>query len=104
MLDAHLRRIKEVNPGPNAAVHLRSEGARRDADAANRALTENTNVDSLHGVLFTIKDSFETAGIISTSGTTGRRDYVPDRNATVVTRLREAGAICWPRPTYPRLR
>jgi amidase len=41
----------------------------------------------------TIKDSFDTEGVVSTAGTMGRKDYVADRDATVVARVREAGAI-----------
>src|SRR5260370_9224080 len=48
---------------------------------------------ALHGVHITIKDSFETAGIVSTGGTLGRKDFIPPRDATVVARVRAAGAI-----------
>jgi amidase len=41
----------------------------------------------------TIKDSFDTAGVVSTWGTPGRVNTVPDRDATVVARLKAAGAI-----------
>ena len=42
---------------------------------------------------FTIKDSLDTAGVVTTAGTAGWRDRVPDRDATVVARLRDAGGI-----------
>src|ERR1700741_5572124 len=47
----------------------------------------------LHGVAFTVKDSFDTAGVVSTGGTLGRKDYVPGKDAPVVARVRAAGAI-----------
>ena len=47
----------------------------------------------LHGVPFTIKDSLDTAGVITTAGTVGWADRVPDRDATVVARLKAAGGI-----------
>jgi len=47
----------------------------------------------LHGVPFTVKDSFDTAGLVSTGGTLGRKDFVPGADATVVARARAAGAI-----------
>ena len=47
----------------------------------------------LHGVPFTIKDSLDTAGVVTTAGTVGWRDRVPERDATVVARLRAAGGI-----------
>ena len=48
---------------------------------------------ALHGVPFTVKDSFDTAGVVSTGGTLGRKEYVPGKDATVVARVRAAGAI-----------
>ena len=47
----------------------------------------------LHGVPFTIKDSMDTAGVVTTAGTIGWRERIPDRDATVVARLRAAGGI-----------
>ena len=47
----------------------------------------------LHGVPFTIKDSIDTAGLVTTAGSVGWRDRVPERDATVVARLKRAGAI-----------
>ena len=47
----------------------------------------------LHGLPFTIKDSFDTAGVVTTAGSVGWRDRVPADDATVVARLRRAGAI-----------
>ena len=47
----------------------------------------------LHGVPFTIKDSFDTEGVLSTGGTLGRKGYIPGKDATVVARVRKAGGI-----------
>ena len=57
----------------------------------------------LHGVPITIKDNLDTAGIISTGGTKGRKAFVPARDATVVTRLRGAGAILLGKSNTPEL-
>ena len=57
----------------------------------------------LHGVPITIKDNLDTAGIISTGGTKGRKAFVPTRDATVVTRLRGAGAILLGKSNTPEL-
>ncbi len=51
----------------------------------------------------TIKDSFDTEGVVSTGGTLGRRSYIPDRDATVVARLRRAGAILLGKTNTPEL-
>jgi len=54
-------------------------------------------------VPITIKDNLDTAGIISTGGTKGRKAFVPARDATVVTRLRGAGAILLGKSNTPEL-
>ena len=51
----------------------------------------------------TIKDNLDTAGIISTGGTKGRKAFVPAPDATVVTRLRGAGAILLGKSNTPEL-
>lgn len=88
-----LDRIEEVNPKINAVVQVARERALMEAMAADRAIAAGKDLGPLHGVPMTIKDSFETAGIISTAGTLGRKNYMPGKDATVVDRLREAGAI-----------
>ena len=93
VVDAYLERIEAVNPKLNAVVALRADEARREADAADRALAKGEVAGPLHGVPMTIKDSFDTAGLVSTWGTPGRAGHVPREDATVVARLRAAGAI-----------
>ena len=93
VVDSFLDRIKEVNPKLNAVVRLAEKTARDEALEADEALRRGEIPGPLHGVPITIKDSFDTAGLISTGGTKGRSHYVPSRDATVVSRLRSAGAI-----------
>ena len=88
-----LNRIEKVNPSLNAVVQLSAESAYEQALKADNALARGDLFGPLHGVPMTIKDSFDTEGLISTGGTKGRRDFVPSRDATVVRRLRAAGAI-----------
>src|SRR5262249_47745658 len=57
----------------------------------------------LHGVPMTIKDSFDTAGVISTAGTKGRANFVPTQDAIAVARLRRAGAILLGKTNTPEL-
>jgi len=91
-VEAHLRRIEAVNGRLNAVVRLVDQApelaARADAELRNGTLR-----GPLHGVPITIKDSLDTAGTITTAGTVGWRDRLPERDATVVARLRAAGAI-----------
>jgi amidase len=90
---AYLDRIEKVNGALNAVVTLCAERALEEARAADSALASGRLFGALHGVPFTIKDSLETAGVVSTAGTLGRESYVPGVDATVVARLRAAGAI-----------
>jgi amidase len=91
-VDACLARIEDVNPRINAVVRL-TEDARERARDADRMLAEGDVGRPLLGVPFTLKDSLDTAGVVTTAGTRGWRDRVPTRDATVVARLKTAGAI-----------
>jgi amidase len=103
IVEAFLARIEEVNPALNAVVALRAEEARAEAERADAALARGDSWGALHGVPMTIKDSLDTAGMISTGGTLGRADFVPDRDATVVRRLKNAGAILLGKTNTPEL-
>jgi Asp-tRNA(Asn)/Glu-tRNA(Gln) amidotransferase A subunit family amidase len=86
-------RIDAVNPMINAVVMQCRERALAEAAEADAMLAEGKLKGPLHGVPFTIKDSFDTAGVISTGGTLGRKDFIPGKDATVVARARAAGGI-----------
>ncbi|MDR3415104.1 MAG: amidase [Nevskia sp.] len=86
-------RIDEVNPKINAVVAVCRERALAEAKAADEALASGKLLGPLHGVPFTIKDSFDTEGVVSTGGTLGRKGFVPGKDATVVARVRKAGGI-----------
>ena len=100
---AHLARIEEVTPKLNAVVELASERALLEARNADAALARGDASGALHGVPMTIKDSFDTEGVVTTGGTQGRADFVPERDATVVARLRRAGAILLGKTNTPEL-
>ncbi len=100
---ACLERIEEVNPSINAVVALRAEEAVAEARAADAAVAAGEELGPLHGVPMTIKDAYEVAGIVSTGGTLGRRDFVPTEDATVVARLRGAGAIVLGKTNLPEI-
>jgi amidase len=93
VVEAHLRRIAQVNPPLNAVVQLAAEQALDDARAADRALAQGQPTGPLHGVPFTVKDWIDTAGLPCTGGGLRFRDRVPAQDATVVARMRQAGAI-----------
>src|SRR5215212_6984681 len=90
--EAHLDQIARLNPELNAIVTLAPDVLER-ARAAELAVMRGAGVGALHGVPLTIKDTIETAGIRTTSGSKMRIDYVPQADAPAVARLKAAGAI-----------
>ncbi len=103
LVNAHLARIAEVNPSLNAVAALCGERARAEAQAADRAVARGEALGPLHGTPFTLKDSHDTAEVVSTGGTLGRKSYVPAADSTVAARLRAAGAILLGKTTCPEL-
>jgi amidase len=93
VVDAHLRRIEDVNGSINAVVQLDAERALDRAGAADAALQRGELVGPLHGVPFTAKDNIEAAAIEMAIGAPERIGTVPSADATVVARMRAAGAI-----------
>ena len=101
VVDACLARIEQVNPRLNAVVRL-TDDARERASEADTERAKGIVRGPLHGVPFTIKDSLDTAGVVTAAGTVGWRDRVPTRDATVVARLKAAGGARLPRWGSPR--
>ena len=92
-IEAYLAQIATHNSKLNAICTLDEENARARAKQADEALARGENWGALHGVPVTIKDIFETAGLRTTAGYIPLKDYIPQQDATVVARLRAAGAI-----------
>jgi amidase len=88
-----LTRIETLNPEVNAVVEVAAEAALHEAAAADEAVSRGRDLGPWHGVPTTVKDSFNLAGMHTTWGNPEFRDYVADWDATVVRRLREAGAV-----------
>ena len=93
VLEAHLAKIAQHNPALNAICTLDTDNARKRAHQADAALVRGECWGVLHGVPFTVKDIFETAGLGTTAGYIPLKDYQPSQDATVVARLRAAGAV-----------
>ena len=92
LIEAHLARISEVNPALNAVVEVLHE--RRSAEVSG----------PFAGVPFSIKDSIEVEGTVCSAGTIGYRNNAPSkRDATLVARLRKAGAVPLARTNLPDL-
>lgn len=93
LVRAHLARIAAVNPALNAVVQMDAEAALASARAADRGVAAGGALGPLHGVPFTVKDWIETSDLICAAGLTERKAYVPRADATVVARMRAAGAV-----------
>ena len=63
LVEAHLARIEKLNPQLNAFVQVDAEGARRQARAAEEAVTRHERLGALHGVPISIKSSIEVTGM-----------------------------------------
>lgn len=101
LVEAHIERAGEVNPRLNAVVEMLADGARK---AAREADKRRTPLSPLDGVPFSIKDSIEVAGTSCSAGTLGLRNSPPSTcDATLVARLRAAGAIPLARTNLPDL-
>jgi amidase len=104
LIEAHLRHISVVNPCINAVVELLGDRALRQAHAADDALYRGQSIGPLHGIPFSIKDSIEVKGTRCTAGTAGRATApLSTADATLVARLRQAGAIPIAKTNLPDL-
>jgi amidase len=93
VMTAHLDRIELVNPRLNAIVTLVADHALESARRADAARRRGGPLGALHGLPVGIKDLVDTAGIRTTYGSPIFADNVPVEDASIVTRLKGAGAI-----------
>ena len=93
VLAAHLAQVDRLNPKVNAIVTLVAERAMADAARADELIARGGSLGALHGLPVAHKDLVDTEGIRTTRGSPFYRDHVPTRDASIVTRIRAAGAI-----------
>lgn len=93
LTDATLARVASLNPALNAFITVTEEQARAAAREAEREIAAGRYRGPLHGIPVAVKDLFATKGVRTTAGSKILRDWVPDYDATVVTKLSEAGAV-----------
>lgn len=89
----YLARLKRYQPLLNFAVTITEELALQQAAEADKAIAAGKYKGPLHGIPWGAKDLFATKGIATTWGAEPYVDQVPDYDATVVERLRDAGAV-----------
>lgn len=103
LVDHLLQRIKKINQDLNAIITIDEESIRKRAEEADKAIGAGINWGSLHGVPITIKDVFETENLRTTSSSHLLLDNIPKKDATVVARLKQAGAIILGKTNMPEL-
>jgi len=100
-VDFFLARVESLDKPINSVVTIDADRARREADEADVALARGENRGPLHGVPITIKDSFQTKGMRTTSGAPELSSFIPTEDAWPVARLREAGAVIYGKTNLP---
>ncbi|WP_375791333.1 amidase [Bradyrhizobium sp. vgs-9] len=100
VVQAHLDRIDAVDPKINAIVALAAD-ALKSAKVAEKAVLAGDELGPLHGVPFTVKDSIDTAGVLTQRGSPIFKGRLPDRDATSVARLKKAGGILLAKTNLP---
>ncbi|MDE0035520.1 MAG: amidase [Deltaproteobacteria bacterium] len=88
-----LARIERLNPVLNAYAMVMKDQAFAAAEQAHREIAAGQYRGPLHGIPISIKDNIAVAGVRTTAGSKTLSDWKPDHDATVVSRLREAGAV-----------
>lgn len=93
VVDAHLRRIDELEPTLNSFITVLSQEARVTAGVLEEEAARGYYRGPLHGIPLGLKDVYDTKGIRTTFGCEYYADRVPKQDSTTVERLREAGAV-----------
>ncbi len=86
-------RIKKLNPSLNAYLAITEDDAVAAARRAEREISKGNYRGPLHGIPVSIKDNIAVKGVTATAGSKILADWVPDFDATVVERLKGAGAV-----------
>ena len=92
-VEAYLERIQRIDPKVNSYITVMADQALEDARQAEAEIQRGEYRGPLHGIPIGIKDQIYTKGVRTTDASKIRADFVPGEDATVVTNLKNAGAI-----------
>jgi len=93
LTEAYLDRLEKLGPKLGAVVTITQDLARKEAAQAEKEIKDGKYKGPLHGIPYGVKDLLATDGIPTTWGAEPYKDQVFDYDATVVKKLREAGAV-----------
>lgn len=102
LVEAHLKRIDEVNRDVNAVTVRLDESALAMADQADRKSAKNAQ-GALHGIPFTVKESIDCVGSATTLGIPALEHSMPSVDAPIVAKMKAAGAIPIARTNMPEM-
>jgi aspartyl-tRNA(Asn)/glutamyl-tRNA(Gln) amidotransferase subunit A len=100
IMKAHLDRIEDLNPEINAIVTV-ADSALAYAKSAEDAVMRGDELGPLHGVPFTVKDSIDTADVLTQRGSPIFKGRLPDTDATSVARMKQSGGILLAKTNLP---
>ncbi len=103
LVSAYSEQIARINPKINAIVVDKRETALQQAKQYDDLLAKGQCLGPLHGIPFTLKDIYNTQGDIVTAGCLGLKDNIAQSDATLVQRLKNAGAILLGKTNTPEL-
>ena len=92
LIDASLERIEEINPKLSAYISVYEREAREVAKAAEILIQAGHRLGPLHGIPISLKDNIGMKGLTSTAGSKVLENWIPKEDATVVSKLKGAGA------------
>ena len=93
LVQTYLDRIDRWDDSLRSYITVCRDESLQAAREAEAAVTRGDTLGPLHGIPIGVKDQLYTKGIKTTAGTRILAEFVPDEDATVITRLKEAGAI-----------
>ncbi|MEZ2349810.1 amidase [Caballeronia sp. RCC_10] len=93
LLHASLREIERCNDTLRAFISVSEDAARKAAKAAELMLSAGYDLGPLHGIPLGIKDNISISGQQTTAGSKILQDWHPDKDATVISKLKRAGSV-----------
>lgn len=93
VVEAHLARIRDANPRLNALTVVFADRARAEARRVDEVVARGEDPGPLAGVPFSVKENIDLTWSATTQGWRGLAGAVPESDAAIVRRMREAGAV-----------
>jgi Asp-tRNAAsn/Glu-tRNAGln amidotransferase A subunit and related amidases len=103
LTELELERIGRLNPALRAFALVDAEGALSAAEASDRRRERGESLGMLDGIPLSVKDNYETAGLLTRVGSPRYGTHVPSRDAEMVSRLKAAGAVMLGKTSLPPL-